>query len=481
MSRHRRERTVSLVAVCCLLLGGCAASRSKPELGSLYSESARFHGIDRNPVILIPGILGSKLVSPESGQIVWGAFTGNYADPGTAEGSRLLALPMGEGRPLRDLQDGVIPGGALDNLKISILGLPLDIGAYVNILSALGIGGYRDETLARASEIDYGKDHFTCFQFDYDWRRDNVENAQRLHEFILAKRAYVQQELEKRYGVADHDVRFDLVAHSMGGLLARYYLRYGNSDLPADGSIPSVTWAGAALVDRAVLIGPPNAGAADALMQLIEGKKFGLLFPTYDAALLGTMPAVYQLLPRGRHGFLVDAADHEAAVQDVLDPDFWQKMKWGLASPEQAGVLARLLPEVPDPEVRLRIALDHQRKCLARARQFSAALDTPANPPAGLELVLMAGDALPTLEKIAVSLDSGDVEPLASGAGDGTVLRSSALMDERVGGTWAPGLVSPIVWEQVIFLFSEHIHLTKDPAFTDNMLYLLLEDPRRQR
>ncbi len=28
---------------------------------------------------------------------------------------------------------------------------------------------------------DYGDGHFTCFQFDYDWRRDNVEDAKRLN------------------------------------------------------------------------------------------------------------------------------------------------------------------------------------------------------------------------------------------------------------------------------------------------------------
>ncbi len=62
--------------------------------------------------------------------------------------------------------------------------------------------------------------------------------------------------------------------------------------------------------------------------------------------------------------------------------------------------------------------------------------------------------------------------------GDGTVLRSSALMDERLGGTWSPTLISPITWRQVLFLFTEHLAMTKDPAFTDNLLFLLLEQPR---
>jgi len=33
----------------------------------------------------------------------------------------------------------------------------------------------------------------------------------------------------------------------------------------------------------------------------------------------------------------------------------------------------------------------------------------------------------------------------------------------------------PIEWDQVLFLFSDHLDLTKNPAFTDNLLYFLLE------
>ena len=51
-------------------------------------------------------------------------------------------------------------------------------------------------------------------------------------------------------------------------------------------------------------------------------------------------------------------------------------------------------------------------------------------------------------------------------------------MDERLGGDWAPILVSPIQWRQVAFLFTEHLEMTKDPTFTDNILFLLLEEPR---
>jgi hypothetical protein len=85
----------------------------------------------------------------------------------------------------------------------------------------------------------------------------------------------------------------------------------------------------------------------------------------------------------------------------------------------------------------------------------------------------MAGDSVPTREVVSVDQQTGELVLVRSAPGDGTVVRASALMDERVGGVWQPALVSPIRWRHVTFLFSDHLGLTRDPAFTDNVLYLL--------
>ena len=50
------------------------SSRRTPDLGGLYNELAQNEDPSRNPVILIPGILGSKRVDRSSGVIVWGTF-----------------------------------------------------------------------------------------------------------------------------------------------------------------------------------------------------------------------------------------------------------------------------------------------------------------------------------------------------------------------------------------------------------------------
>jgi len=470
------------IAVATLLLGGlagaCAVTFDPPDLGEQYDRVARYHGPERNPIVVIPGLTGSNLVDGASGRVVWGAFTGDYARPARAEDLRLIALPMNEGTSLGQLRDEVRPDGVLDRVRVKVLGIPLVVRAYVQILAMLGAAGYRDESLGLAGAVDYGSDHYTCFQFDYDWRRDNVESAFRLARFLDEKRAYVRQEGRRRFGTDPGEARFDVVAHSMGALVVRYFLRFGDAELPADGSLPPVTWAGAGAVERVVLVGPPNAGSLAALVELVEGHRPGPMLPRYPPALLGTFPSIYQLLPRRRHGSLfVEGLGGRAG--DLYDPDLWERMGWGLASPAQEPILAELLPDVGDAGQRQRIALDHLHKSLARARQLAAALDQQAPPPPPhLQLFLVAGDAAPTARTAVVDPPSGRLRVVSRGSGDGTVLRSSALLDERVGGVWQAQLRSPVPWRSVLFLFTDHLGLTRDPAFSDNVLFWLLEQPR---
>ena len=467
-------RIILGLIVLVLAATGCSTRSPVPELGSLYSRSARYHGPDRNPVIVIPGILGSRLKDSETGTVVWGAFAGAFADPADPQGARLCALPMKEGAPLADLRDGVVAAGALDRLTISIVGLPIELNAYANILQTLGVGGYRDDQIAY--EVDYGDDHFTCFQFDYDWRRSNVENAKRLHEFIIEKRSYVEAELARRYGPGAREIKFDIVAHSMGGLIARYFLRYGSAPLPEDGSPPDITWEGSRLVDQVILVGTPNAGSAQAIKELVHGMQKAPILPKYESALLGTMPAIFELMPRPRHGALVGAGDAKEKV-DFYDPAFWMEMEWGLADPDQDRVLQVLLPGVGKAEDRRRIALDQLRKALSHTKQFHASLDVPADPPAHVRVSLISGDAMPTDRVLVADRRTGGLSVLDRAPGDGIVPRSSALMDERVGGRWTPALVSPIAWRHVMFVFTGHLAMTMDPAFADNILYMLLEEP----
>lgn len=450
----------------------CSTSQKPPNLGDLYNRLARHETHERNPVILIPGLMGSKLKDTQTGNLVWGAFGSYDSNPNTARGARLMALPMRAGKPLRDLKDTVQPDGALDQVVIDVAGYPFHLNAYAYILAVLGAGGYRDQQLAEAGVVDYGDQHFTCFQFDYDWRRDIVENAQRLDLFIREKRAYVQQEIEKRYGVKAHDVRFDIVAHSMGGLVARYYARYDGADLPEGDRLPEITWSGGQYIANLIMVGTPNAGSIEALQSLVNGYQPAALLPGYAPAILGTTPSLYQMLPRTRHEPL---QDHEGQpVGDIFALELWRDNGWGLADPRQERVLEFLLPETEDPVKRMQIALDHLSKSLQRARKFSEAMDVPAEPPSSMQLLLIAGDSIQTPRTLQFGSKKG-LKVVRRGPGDGVVLRSSALLDERRQNEIPGRLISPIYWDRVLFLFDDHLKLTQNPNFMDNLLFHLLE------
>ena len=443
---------------------------NEQEIQVIYNRTASLQYPDRNPVIVIPGSAGSRLVHSGTGKVVWGALGGDAADPENPLDLPLITLPLRPDEPSPEVR----PDGVLEFFQVQLLGLSVQVKAYFHILSTLGAGGYRDETMARNGAVGYDEDPFTCFQFDYDWRLDMASNAARLKTFIETKRALVRRQIRERFGIDRPDIRFDVVGHSMGGLLTRYYLRYGDQPLPADGSLPPLDWRGAADIQRVILVAPPNAGSYKAVLQLINGVQHGPTLPVYPASIFGTYPASYQLMPRTRHHLVVDAADPQKVV-NLYDPQTWVDYEIGLMDPRQDPVLRRLLPDVADASERRRIAFEYLRIWLARADQFQRALDVPGPPPAGTELMLIAGDSEKTGQVVAV--ERGAAHVANYGLGDGSVLRSSALMDERVGGVWQPRLVSPIEWHDVLFLAGRHLMLTKDPQFTNNVLFRLLEKP----
>jgi hypothetical protein len=126
-----------------------------------------------------------------------GAFGTSRLNPNKPEDARLFGLPMRPGKNLQELADRVKPAGTLDRLVVNFGGYPVEQNTYVHILGVPGFGGYRDEKRHAARLVDWGDEHFTCFQFAYDWRRDQVESARRLDRFIKEKKRYVQEQIAR--------------------------------------------------------------------------------------------------------------------------------------------------------------------------------------------------------------------------------------------------------------------------------------------
>jgi len=476
------SKKIILLLKCLLAFSIFSCSlRQKEEVADIqyiYQDAAKFHGIDTVPVIVIPGILGSNLVDQTTGKPAWGTFHGDYSNPATAEGLKALALQPQYGTALKNIPTNLRSNGALESAEFKALGLTLHAQAYAQILQTLGTGGFKDESV-HSDSLDYGKDHFTCFQFDYDWRYSNVENAKKLDEFITAKKKYIRQKIKEKYGVDKKDIKFNIIAHSMGGLVARYYARYGTQDLPTTGT-PTLNWAGAKNINQLFVVATPNSGSALAMEELLSGKQItpkwlkwvaGLSFEEYPAELLGTYPSIYELLPRTRHNFLVDAQDNPL---DAFSYELWEKQGWGLAGANTAVLRDMISSEASDEELHT-LAKEHLAKCLHNAKQFHKAIDKPArSKPAHLQMNLFVGDSISTLSQL--KLVEGELVRSKYEPGDQTVIRSSVLADEKAGGSYEnPKINSPIPFDHSNFIFGEHVKLTADTGFSDNILFELLQ------
>ena len=136
-----------------------------------------------------------------------------------------------------------------------------------------------------------------------------------------------------------------------------------------------------------------------------------------------------------------------------------------------------LRPDAVDAAQRRPIALDHlQKVCDGRGRSLKPRT-VLARAPAGFNYYLVVGDSedIPKTARI----DAGSsVTVVRQGPGDGTVLHSSALLDERRAANRHSRRVSPIPWTDVMFLFSNHQNMTNDPFFSDNLLFILLKKTR---
>jgi Lecithin:cholesterol acyltransferase len=125
--------------------------------------------------------------------------------------------------------------------------------------------------------------------FPYDFRRSIVETAQRL-EVDVGRRL-------KALTTSGTVPRVIVIGHSMGGLVARYWLS---------------TLRGWPVCDALVTLGTPHRGAPKAADWLVNGVKVKGF--TLEAAtdVIRSWPSVYELLPRYRAVMVTGSADHTA-------------------------------------------------------------------------------------------------------------------------------------------------------------------------
>jgi pimeloyl-ACP methyl ester carboxylesterase len=323
-------------------------------------------------IVLLPGILGSVL--ERDGRDVWAMSPGAAWRAIVSLGHSVNDLELhGDDPSVDDLGDGV-----------TATRLQPDLHLIPGLWSIDGYSHIRSSILA-AFDVVEGQN---WFDFPYDWRRDNRVAARHLAERAPGwLKAWREQS-------GSSDAKLILVAHSMGGLVARHYLEV------LDG------WRDTRAL---VTFGTPYRGSLNALDFLCNGfkKKIGPVGLDLTR-LLRSLTSVYQLLPRYP---VIDSGVGE--MTRVADTP-------GLPGVDPARAAAAM-----------RFHLD-----------IDAAVD--ARPPNSYAIHPIVGIMQPTSQ--SARLRNGSVQMLQSyggvdSAGDGTVPRVSATpleLADQGRETYAP-------------------------------------------
>ncbi|MFD2368491.1 pre-peptidase C-terminal domain-containing protein [Brevibacillus sp. GCM10020057] len=228
------------------------------------------------PVILIPGIGGSRLEAEEDGEIseIWLGLGDSLIGINDPRHRRLLSL-----EPMRPGSVDVRPR----NQGVRIFPERADEGfSAIEYLSYSPIDPVRDKTeqyysmVKELEKLGYKKFR-TLFAMPYDWRYSNAQNAEALKQKIdLAL---------QRSGAS----QVQLVAHSMGGLLVRETL------------LSNVSYQGK--VHRIIYMGTPFLGAPRAYQAIRYGYDFSIPWMDEETGKIISeyAPAVYELLPSRKY------------------------------------------------------------------------------------------------------------------------------------------------------------------------------------
>lgn len=437
-----------------ILLAGCVSS-PQPDLAWMYAPNER---IAQPPLVIVPGLMGTRLIARGSGREVWpggplGLLFGDYGE---------LSLGLA-GAP----DDGGLMAGTLTD---SVAGRDF----YRSIIRTLeDAAGYQP---AHAGATHGGREYHV---FTYDWRQDLQHTAAALDAFI--------ESIRDRHG--DPDLRVDIVAHSMGGLIARYFLRYGREDALNDNALQP-TMAGAQKVRRTILLGTPNLGSVDSVRALIQGKRLGLRSIAPET--LASMPSMFQLFPHALVDWIV-TADGRPLARDQFDVRIWRRFHWSIFDPEVRQRLAAHYGERWTPELEAELEQEFERK-LERARRFVWSLTVPT--PTTSPLVVFGGDCRFTPTRIVVEEVDGeslvrlwpdqirspvadvDYRRLMLEPGDGVVTKSSLLARTSIDPTRPRHRYTNFPLDYAFLLCARHDRLAGNPSFQDNLLDALLRADR---
>lgn len=232
----------------------------------------------RNPVIIVPGILGSYLSKNVEGKPeVW---------PNIAK----MMLP-GDDSYLMDLS--MNSAGYPDSPSLMI---PTDI------FRSLYGQDFFSGLIAELEDNGY-KENEDLFVFPYDWRYDIDWSAGNSPFPLIKSLKEKVDEIKQQTGAE----KVDIIAHSMGGLVAKQYIKFYDVNNS---------------IDKFIDIGTPHLGAPKTIKTLLYGDNIDI--PVLNSSTIKNvsknMLSIYQLLPSTNY-FDSENANYKSYILDLYDYD----------------------------------------------------------------------------------------------------------------------------------------------------------------
>lgn len=295
----------------------------------------------------------------------------------------------------------------------------------------------------------------SLFVLYYDWRRDVTESACILAERIGQIRA------------ATGAGRVLLVGHSLGGVIARYYLRYGGRDVVDGRECPlgnpaapgTLNRPGSGAVAGAVFLAAPHRGSTQAFRALLEDfNLFGVFgLGLRDAAV--TMPMVWTLLPfpdsSGRVPLIVGQDGQERIPLFAMRT--WMERGW--------------LDIGPGETSRLKFV----EGMLARATAFQGRMAERNAAEDSVRRLTVGSDCRPTLARAV--LTDGKLEFVGFGRSSQPLYDEATVPGDGVVSAESAFALPPASSLTSLVTCSRHSGYLEDPALLERLTGFLIRFP----